>query len=79
VNAPTAPKQLAKFQLSTACAFDALDADRFAFKADLTSTAEVRHGGESTEIAITRSRLNDALAGWWKIARDDFAELAPET
>lgn len=79
VDGSSATKQLGKFHLSAACVFDALDADRFAFKADLTSAAEVQARVESQpEIASTRSRLNDALAGWWKTARDDFSELAPQ-
>ena len=79
VDGPNATKQLAKFHLSTACAFDELDAQRVAFKADLTSPVEVRARVESQqEIATTRSRLNDALVGWWKTARDDFSELAPQ-
>ena len=79
VDGPSATKQLAKFHLSADCAFDVLDADRFAFKTDLTSTDEVRARVESQpEIVTTRSRLNDALAGWWKTARNDFSELAPQ-
>lgn len=30
------------------------------------------------EIGTTRNRLNEALAGWWQTARDDFSELAPQ-
>ncbi len=79
VDGPAATKQLAKFNLSASCVFDDLDAQRFAFKSDLTTTAEVRTRVESQpEIATTRSRLNDALAGWWQTARDDFSELAPQ-
>ncbi|MEI6083746.1 MAG: class I SAM-dependent DNA methyltransferase [Verrucomicrobiota bacterium] len=79
VGGAAATKQLAKFNLSAACAFDDLDADRFTFKADLTSAAEVRTRVESQpEIATTRTRLNDALAGWWVTAREDFSELAPQ-
>jgi len=79
VDGPAATKQLAKFKLSAACVFDGLDAQRFAFKSDLASTAEVRARVDGQpEIASTRDRLNDALAAWWKTARHDFAELAPK-
>ena len=78
VDGSVAAKQLAKFKLSAACVFDVLDAQRFAFQADLTSAAEVRARVEGQpEIATTRNRLNDALAEWWQTARDDFSELAP--
>lgn len=80
VNGPAATKQLTKFNLSSSCVFDALDAQRFTFKPDLTTTAEVRTRVESQpEIVTTRSRLNDALAAWWKTACHDFAELAPKS
>ena len=79
VDGAFATKQLAKFQLSAACAFDDLDSERLAFKANLTTAAEVRARVETqSEIATTRSRLNAALAGWWETARDDFSELAPQ-
>ena len=79
VGGPAATKQLAKFKLSATCAFEALDAERFAFRLDLTSAAEVRTRVESQpEIATTRSRLTEARAGWWQTARNDFSELAPE-
>jgi len=79
VNGPVATKQLAKFKLSAAFAFDALDAERSLFKADLTNTAQVRALAETQpEIAATRSRLDDALADWWKTAREEFSELAPQ-
>lgn len=78
VHGPAAAKQLTKFNLSASCVFDVLDAQRFAIKPDLTNTAEVRTRVDSQpEIAATRSFLNDALAGWWKTAREDFSELAP--
>ncbi|MDY0037881.1 MAG: class I SAM-dependent DNA methyltransferase [Zoogloea oleivorans] len=78
VDGPAATKQLAKFKLSAACAFDGLDAQRFAFKPDLTTAAEVRTRVESqAEIATTRNRLNDALAEWWETAREVFSQLAP--
>jgi type I restriction enzyme M protein len=79
VNAPSATRQLSKFQLSTDCVFDDLDDQRFAFKADLTRTSEVRARVESQpEIATTRSLLNNALASWWQKARNDFSKLAPQ-
>jgi len=79
VGGPLATKQLAKFKLSANCVFDALDAQRLAFKPDLTTTAEVQTQVVSQpEIATTRNRLNEALAGWWQTARNDFSELAPE-
>lgn len=79
VDGPSATKQIVKFHLSAACVFDELDAQRFVFKADLTSAAEVRTRVEGQpEIATTRKRLHDALAGWWQTARDDFSELAPQ-
>ncbi len=55
VDGPAATRQLTKFQLSAACVFDALDAQRFAFKPDLTSTVEVRR---RVEKRYTRSRCN---------------------
>jgi type I restriction enzyme M protein len=80
VDGPAATKQLTKFNLSAACVLDALDAQRFAFKVDLTSTSEVRIRLESKpEIAITRGGLDDVLAKWWKTARDDFSQLAPKS
>jgi type I restriction enzyme M protein len=77
VAGPAATKQLMKFNLPAACVLDELDAQRFAFKPDLTSMSEVRTRVESQpEIATTRSHLNNALAEWWRTARHDFAELA---
>lgn len=77
VEGPSATRQLDKFNLSATCALENLDEDRFAFNANLTSTAEVQVRMESQpEIDTTRRRLNDALAGWWRTARDDFSELA---
>jgi type I restriction enzyme M protein len=79
VEGPAATAQFAKFKLSAACVLDVLDAQRLTFKPDLTSAAEVRTRLErQQEIAATRDRLNGALAGWWKTARDDFAGLAPK-
>lgn len=78
-ESPATARQLVKFDLSASCVLDELDAKRFAFKADLTSAAEVRARVESQpEIATTRTRLNDALATWWETARDDFSQLAPQ-
>lgn len=78
VDGPAATKQLTKFKLSAACVFDDLDAQRYTFKPELTTTAEVRTQAESQqEIATTRRRLSDALAEWWKTARDVFSQLAP--
>jgi len=80
VDGPGATKQLTKFKLSATCVFDELDAQRFAFKRDLTSTSKLRARVESQpEIAATRRHLSDALANWWTTARHDFAELAPKT
>jgi hypothetical protein len=79
VEAPATATQLAKFNLSAACALAALDVGRFTFKPDITSTAEVRARVESQpEIATTRNNLNDALAKWWDTARDDFSGLVPQ-
>jgi type I restriction enzyme M protein len=79
VDGPSATEQFAKFKVAPGFAFDDLDADRLTFKADLTTATEVRTRVESQpEIAATRSRLNDALAEWWRTARDDFSKLAPE-
>lgn len=78
VAGPAAIKQLTKFKLSASCVFDVLDVQRFSFTPDLTNTAQVRARVEKQpEIATTRTCLNDALAGWWQTARDDFSELAP--
>jgi type I restriction enzyme M protein len=79
VEAPATARQLTKFDFSATCVLKKLDAERFAFETDLTSTAEVRARVESQpEIATTRTRLNDALAGWWEAAREDFSQLAPQ-
>jgi type I restriction enzyme M protein len=79
VDAPATTKQLAKFNLSATCALDVLDVERFAFKPDLATVAEVRARLEcQPEIESTRKRLNEALAAWWETARDDFSELAPQ-
>jgi type I restriction enzyme M protein len=79
VDAPIATRQLAKFDFSAGCVLDEFDAKRLAFKADLTSSAEIQARVESqSEIVMTRTRLNDALARWWEKARDDFSRLAPE-
>jgi type I restriction enzyme M protein len=79
LEAPATARQLTKFGLSAACVLDELDAQRLAFKSGLTSTADVRARVESQrEIDATRTRLNDALAGWWETARDDFSQLAPQ-
>ena len=79
VEAAATVKQLAKFHLSASCVLQKWDARRFAFKTDLTSTAEVRaRVASQPEIATTRARLHDALAGWWETAREDFSQLAPE-
>jgi len=79
VDGVVAAKQLAKFKLSAACVFDDLDAQRYAFKAALTSAVEVRTlVVNQPEISATRKRLNAQLAGWWNTARDDFSKLAPQ-
>ena len=80
VVAPATIKQLAKFNISATCVLDELDANRFTFKADFSSSAEVIKGVESQPgIVVNRNRLNDVLAAWWKIARDDFSKLAPQS
>ncbi|WP_269522783.1 type I restriction-modification system subunit M [Coraliomargarita parva] len=80
VETPAAVRQLGKFNLSVACVLDDLDEQRLSFKAELTSSAEVRARVESQpEIEATRTRLNEALSGWWQTARDDFSALAPQT
>ena len=79
VEAPVTDKPLTKFKLSAACVLDPLDAQRFAFKVDLTTPAEVRARSESQpEITRTRDSLNDTPATWWETAREDFSELAPK-
>jgi type I restriction enzyme M protein len=79
VDAPATVEQLAKFNLSTTEILGVLDDQRFVFKPGISTPAGVRGLIESQpEIALTRDRLNDALANWWEKAREDFSELAPK-
>lgn len=79
VEAPMAKAQLKKFDLSATCVFKSLDKTRFAFRAGLTSNAEVRACVENQpQLAATRARMSAALAEWWQTAQHDFSGLAPQ-
>ncbi|MDK9700542.1 MAG: N-6 DNA methylase [bacterium] len=79
VDASKSTKQFEKFKLSATCIFDELDDQRLIFMSEMSNSSDVRERIESQpELSDTRKRLNDALAGWWLTARNDFSELAPK-
>lgn len=80
VEAASAKKQFAKFGIKPACVFEKLNDERLKFQSGLDSASGLRRRvEEQPQLAATRKKLNDALAEWWKTARHDFAELAPDS
>lgn len=80
VEAVTAKNQYAKFGVKPDCVFEKLVDQRLRFKEGLTSAAGVRGRVEmQPQLEATRNKLREALAEWWKTARNDFSKLVPTT